>query len=177
MARDRFLGPLGFSEVVDCSEMSTGFFVDFIATYQAQRVLVDVTIKMDARAEHKIPMARALGMRLFYIHIPPAHPEEYYFHEIDVANRTTVKVPLRHIHGMYSRLGVTFEKPADSTLYNRSTTVVAKPCAYCGQTMLQNAGRQHIRYCSLSCRGKANGKGKGPTSKWANLKIATKEGK
>lgn len=98
-ARDTFLPREGFTEIVDMSEMSNQFFVDFIATKDGERVLVDATIKLKAYFPAKAKLAEALGMKLFFIHIAPAGGGLYYLHEVP-SGRKVVRVPAAFIRAL-----------------------------------------------------------------------------
>ena len=69
LARDVYLPAEGFTEISDMSGLSNQFYIDFIATYNGQRVLVDATVKLKAYIPEKILLARALRMPLYMIHV------------------------------------------------------------------------------------------------------------
>lgn len=71
LARDELLPREGFTEIVDLSNLSNQFFIDFVATFRGARVLVDATIKLKAYVPDKARLAEALRMPLFIIHVAP----------------------------------------------------------------------------------------------------------
>lgn len=93
-----------FTEVVDLSGSTSNFFIDFVATKDGQRVLVDATIKFNAHVPKKTLLAEALQMPLYIVHVPPAAPHLYHIQQVP-NQRTHVRVPMAHIHKMYELLG------------------------------------------------------------------------
>jgi len=106
LARDRHLPTEDFTEIVDFAGHSNQFFIDFIATYQSERVLVDATIKLKAYIPAKIYLAKALQMRLFVIHVSLADASLYYLHEVPLLSNTTVRVPAAFIRKLAAERGL-----------------------------------------------------------------------
>ncbi len=96
LARDVILPGLGFSEIDDFSGHSNQFFVDFVATFQGERVLVDATIKLKAYVPDKSFIASALRMKLFILHVSPVRSDLYFLHEL-VPGRSVIRVPAAFI--------------------------------------------------------------------------------
>lgn len=96
VARDEHLPANGFTDIVDFAGHSNQFFVDFVATYQGERVLVDATIKLKAYIPTKSRLAAALGMRLFIIHVAIADSRIYFLHEVPHTCKAT-RVPAAFI--------------------------------------------------------------------------------
>lgn len=96
IARDLILPKEGFSDIYDLSGMSNQFFIDFVASYKGERVLVDATIKLKAYFPEKAALAAALRMRLFIIHISPKSKDVYFLHEV-VPGRKVTRVPASYI--------------------------------------------------------------------------------
>jgi hypothetical protein len=90
------LPKLGFSEIYDCTLLSNQFFFDFIATYEGQRVLLDVTARVRAYVPQKINLANALRMRCFLLFVSPKFDGRYYLCE--PKNKTT-NVPPNIVRG------------------------------------------------------------------------------
>lgn len=93
----------GFSEIDDFSGCSNQFFIDFVATYEGQRVLVDATVKLHAWIPNKVRLAKSLGMRLFIIHVSLAREGLYFIQEVPW-DRTTVRVPMRFIREKFEEI-------------------------------------------------------------------------
>ena len=83
----------GFSEIECLSDIQRGSPVDFVATKNGKRVLVDVTIRQGTGIEHKVKMAKALRMDLYIIHVSPVHQNRYWVDEIKSYERVYSKVP------------------------------------------------------------------------------------
>jgi hypothetical protein len=105
IARDKHLPANGFTDIADFSGHSNQFFIDFIATYQRHRVLVDATIKLKAYIPEKTRLAAALGMRLFIIHVAIINPSIYFLHEVPVTCRQT-RVPAAFIRELAAKKGL-----------------------------------------------------------------------
>lgn len=95
-ALSSILPNLGFSEIDDFSNYSNQFFVDFIATYNGERVLVDSTIKLKAYIPEKAYLARSLRMRLFILHVSLKNPNLYWLNEVP-DGRVVVRVPAQYL--------------------------------------------------------------------------------
>lgn len=98
LAKDRILPFLGFSEIDDLSGYSNQFFVDFIATYRASRVLVDATIKLKAYVPEKLRIAAALRMPLYILHISIKSDDIYWLSE--ARERPVSRVPAAFIRSL-----------------------------------------------------------------------------
>ncbi len=93
LARDRHLPAEGFTNIVDFSGHTNQFFVDFVATYQGERVLIDATIRLHASIPNKIFMAKALGMRLFIIFVSLKDTSLFFIKEVPPLSRAGMKIP------------------------------------------------------------------------------------
>lgn len=101
LALTAYLPREGFTDIDNLSEFSNQFFVDFVASYSGQRVLVDATVKLKAYVPEKMGLAKALRMRLFIIHIAPGRVGLYHINEVP-HGRVVSRVPaaiIRDLHG------------------------------------------------------------------------------
>jgi hypothetical protein len=69
-ARD-ILPLLGFSEIYHVSPIHQSFPFDIIASYQGERILLDVTTGMEESIIHQKRIARALRMRFLILFVKP----------------------------------------------------------------------------------------------------------
>ncbi len=99
IAEKAYLPQLGFTDVVNLSSMSNQFFVDFVATCRNKRVLVDITIKLNAYVPEKIKLADALHMQLYILHVSPKTRELFYLRKMPKGQRTS-KVPAKFLRSM-----------------------------------------------------------------------------
>lgn len=102
-AVDHVLPGLGFTDIVNFSNMSNQFFVDFVATYQGKRVLVDATIKMKAYIPEKVKLADALRMPLYILHLSAIYDDVFWLHKAPVGAKC-LTVPAKYIRDLESRL-------------------------------------------------------------------------
>ncbi len=102
-AKDSILPALGFSGIVDTSDASNSFFVDFIATKGRKKVLVDSTVKLKAYVPSKARMAEALGMDLYILHVAPKDHYLFVLNKIQ-KGRVVSRVPAERIRA-WARLG------------------------------------------------------------------------
>lgn len=93
LARDEYLPQEGFKDITDMSGMSNQFFIDFIATLDGKRVLVDATIKLKAFIPKKIALAKALRMPLYIIHVSLATKGLYHIEKVRDDVVSTHRVP------------------------------------------------------------------------------------
>jgi hypothetical protein len=94
IARDVILPAHGFTEIDDWSGQSNVFFVDFVATREGQRVLVDVSCKWSAYVPEKVRFAASLRMPLYLLMVAPADPTRRYWLHLTKPGRTVFKVPM-----------------------------------------------------------------------------------
>ena len=106
LARDRHLPAEGFTDIIDFSSLNNQFFIDFVATYNGERVLVDATVKLKAYIPKKIRLANALSMRLFIIHVSVTDTSLYFLHEVPPLTRSVVRVPASFIRKLASERGL-----------------------------------------------------------------------
>lgn len=99
LAKNNFLPARGFSDITDLSACSNQFYVDFVATYQGRRVLVDATVKLKASVAKKKWLADALQMSLYIIHVSP-NGKLYHLNEI--VKGTTSRIPAEVIRSLLS---------------------------------------------------------------------------
>jgi len=100
------LPTLGFSDIEDMCGYSNQFFVDFIATYQGERVLVDATIRLRHHIIEKVKLAKALRMKLFIIHVSPKTDGLFYLSQVPL-NQSSVRVPAAFLRQAANPNGVT----------------------------------------------------------------------
>lgn len=93
-ALTEFLPREGFTEIVDLSGLSNQFFIDFVATFEGRRVLVDATVKLKAYFPHKARMAAALRMPLYFIHVAPNDSGLYFIGRVP-EGQVVQRVPAR----------------------------------------------------------------------------------
>lgn len=115
LARDKHLPAEGFTDIVDFAGLTNQFFIDFIATYNGERVLVDATIKINAYIPKKIKLARALGMRLFIIHVSIIDTSLYFLREVPKLSNSVVKVPAGFIRKVATDRGLDYATPFPRT--------------------------------------------------------------
>jgi hypothetical protein len=101
LARDVILPSLGFSEIDDLSGYSNQFFIDFIATLDGERVLVDATIKLDAYVPEKAHLAKSLRMKLFILHVSIKSDGLFYLDAL--GDKVVSKVPASYINSVGGR--------------------------------------------------------------------------
>jgi hypothetical protein len=103
-ALETILPGLGFTEIVDFTNYSSQFYIDFVATYNGERVLVDATIKLSAYAIKKVKIADALRMPLYIVHVSPNN-SLFYLKKLP-KGQVTSKVPMSFIreHAAYQRV-------------------------------------------------------------------------
>jgi len=89
------LSQLGFNDVWFGCEKNRGFLVDFIATYDNKRVLIDVTSGIRKNIKFKSELARALKMPLFILFISPDFSK--YFLTPDVSHQNSVRLQVSKI--------------------------------------------------------------------------------
>lgn len=82
MAEKLYLPKEGFTNIVNFTEMSNQFFVDYVASKLGRRVLVDATVKLKAYVPKKMRMAEALGMDLYVIHVSPLKEGLYHLNKM-----------------------------------------------------------------------------------------------
>jgi hypothetical protein len=145
----------GFTDIINLSACSNQFYIDFIATKDGVKVLIDATIKYKAHIPQKVFLAKSLGMPLYILHISPRDTEIYYLVKIPYT-QTTSKVPNHIFHEIKERCGIVYDKSPDPT-YQTGTRVerIIKLCKQCGATMevpkwLEN----RKQFCSKQCQGK-----------------------
>lgn len=155
VARETILPAEGFTEVDDWSEWSNQFLVDFIATWNGERVLVDITAKISAYVPAKKRLARSLRMRLFILHVSPREPTTYWLAEPE---GPTSKVPASVLHKLHSNLG-----PIEGWPYPRDGQRVLRvtvACEICGvEHQVVPSKAQRSRFCSDECRSEARRRG------------------
>src|SRR3990172_4164110 len=103
-ALNRILPLEGFTKIDNWCNHSNVFFIDFVATKNKERVLVDVTSKWAAHVPEKVKFARSLGLRLFILHISPRNPRSYWLRELRDLERVS-KVPMSFFHALHKKLG------------------------------------------------------------------------
>lgn len=84
---------LGFMEIEDYCDRTSQFFIDFIATYKGQRVLVDATLKHNAYIPKKIKLARDLRMPLYILFISP-NLNHHHLRLVEAYHHSTIKLPM-----------------------------------------------------------------------------------
>lgn len=92
----RILPALGFSQISDMSECSNQFYVDFVATKDGKRVLIDATVKLKAYVPKKAQLALALEMDLYILHVSPKNEKMFVLNKMPV-NRVVSRVPAQRI--------------------------------------------------------------------------------
>lgn len=97
----KILPKLGFKNIINFTNWSSQFYIDFVAFYKGKRVLIDATIKLTAWIPGKIKLANALGMDLFIIHVSPSG-KLFWLKKIP-KNEVTSKVPMAFIR-KYSKI-------------------------------------------------------------------------
>ena len=71
LAAHKILALLGFSEIYHVSSVHWSFPFDIIATYQGERILLDVTTGMEKSITHQKRIAGALRMRFLILFVKP----------------------------------------------------------------------------------------------------------
>ena len=133
------LEKLGFSDVEWVSARIQSFPFDFIATKDGERVLADATVKIRCRSHTKLWLAKSLGMRLFILHVSPAHEDLHYLQEPKTG---CFGIPSSFFHSLAIR-GPSYR---DTVRMKHET-----PCAICGNPVLSGSGSRARKYCSKDC--------------------------
>jgi len=84
---------LGFSNISDYANRNNQFFIDFIATYNGKRVLVDATIKHSAYIPEKIKLARDLDIPLYILFVSPNF-DKHYLRLVEDKHHSVIKIPM-----------------------------------------------------------------------------------
>lgn len=99
LARDTILPSLGFTEITDMSGLSNQFYVDFVATLDGRRVLVDATIKLKGHIPEKVTLATALRMPLYILHVSPSTDGLFWLNG-PITNAAVSRVPAAFIRSL-----------------------------------------------------------------------------
>ena len=116
-AETRILPREHFTQIDNWSNRSNQFLIDFVATRDELRVLVDVTTKWSAYIPQKTALARSLRMPLYILHVSPANPDVYWLVEVSHYSKVS-KVPMRFFHQLYEASGLALEGWPDKNYHN-----------------------------------------------------------